>query len=145
MTLSKTLSSVMIDSYFESQTYRYSNFLDMYINYATTDNPDFDLEDFKKDLLESPHLAYEFAYYVKGADIEELQDAAVKDAYWAFMFAKNIPGANIEIIEDAILHDPFWVCQFALCIPNANVEKLEKHMGEYQDYYNQFIIKEIIE
>ena len=72
---------------------------------------------------------YNFAYYVRGANIAKLEDAIInkKDARYIYSFAKIVKGANIVKLEDAIINsnNSMYIYYFAKNMKGANIVKLE--------------------
>lgn len=83
---------------------------------------------------------YEFARYVKGANIVKLEDAYIACVSSSFRlkdFAKYVEGANIEKLEDAIIkicdsHDIYY---FAKEVEGVNLYKLRKALKAKKDSY----------
>ena len=68
---------------------------------------------------------YNFAYYVRGANIAKLEDAIInkKDARYIYSFAKVVKGANILKLEDAIINsnNAMYIYYFAKNVKGANI------------------------
>ncbi len=80
---------------------------------------------------------YNFAKYVKNANIEKLENAIIRtrNAKYISMFAVCIKGANIEKLENAVIltKDNVGIVWFATNVQGANVEKLENVVIKFLD------------
>ena len=80
---------------------------------------------------------YNFAFYVKGANIEKLEDAIIElgNVEYIYFFARDVKGANIEKLEDAIIEtrNAEDIYNFAREVKRANIEKLEDAIIETKD------------
>lgn len=100
------------------------------INYLIEKNI-VNIDDITNAVIDSGDLEYiyNFAYYIKGADIPKLENVIMKlgTAENIYYFAKYIKGANITKLENAIINtnDAQNIYYFAAEINGANILKLE--------------------
>ena len=93
---------------------------------------------------------YNFAYYVRGANIAKLEDAIInkKDARYIYSFAKVVKGANIVKLEDAIINtnDSMYIYYFAKNVKGANINitKLTDAIMMIGNYENICLIREYL-
>ncbi len=97
----------------------------------------------------NPYFIYEFAYYIKDADIEKLTDAIIKtkNVYYIYFFARDIKGSDskrlideIEKIENAekkekVLESKLKLTTLLQLLEEKKFEEISKNKEKYSQLF----------